>query len=136
MNNIFAIAVSGMNAAISRMSNAATNLVNISSTGKLPASPEEKATSYQPTDVVTLSNSAADDKLGVRTQTVPREPAYSVAYNPDSPDANDKGLIAVPNVSIEREITDSLLAQIAYKASANVIKAEKENQDKLLDTLS
>ena len=135
MNSVFSIAVSGMNAAIHRMSNAATNLVNISSTGKVPENAGEKATSYQPTDVISLSNSVADDKFGVRTETVPRTPAFSYAYNPDSPDANADGLIAVPNVSIEREIVDSLLAEIAYKASAKVIAAEKENQDKLLDTL-
>lgn len=133
MNDLFSIAVSGLTAATNRLSNAAKNLVNISSTGKMPQNTGEKAGSYQPTDVISISDAASG---GVTTQTVPRDPAYSVAYHPDSPDANAKGLVATPNVSIEGEIVDSLMASIAYQANAKVIEAQSENQKKLLDSLA
>jgi flagellar basal-body rod protein FlgC len=136
MSSIFATAVSGMNAAAARFSNAVTNMVNVSSTGRLPSSPDEKATSYQPTDVITLSNDVGDNHLGVRTQTVLRSDPYTVAYDPSSPDANGDGLIAAPNVDLVKEIIDTKMAEIAYKANAKVIAAEKRNEDTLLDTLS
>ena len=136
MSNVFATAISGMNAAIARLSNAATNMVNVSSTGKLPAKDGEKATSYQPTDVITLSNDVADNTLGVRTETVARSPAYYPMRDPSSSNANDQGLVAAPNVDLTKEMVDSMLAEISYKASAKVIAVEKRNEETLLDTLA
>ena len=136
MSSVYATAISGMNAATARLANAATNMVNVSSTGRLPSSPTEKATSYQPTDVLTLSNDVGDNHLGVRTEVVPRENPYTVALDANSPDANEEGLIAVPNVDLAAEIVDTIMAELAYKASANVIAAEKRNEETLLDTLA
>jgi len=136
MSSVFSIAVSGMNAAITRFSNAVSNIVNVSSTGKLPTAAGEKATSYRPTDVVSLSNSVGDNNLGVRSQVVARDPAYNPAYDPRSPDANAEGLIAEPNVDLTKEIVDTMMAELAYKASAKVIKVEKDNEQTLIDTLT
>lgn len=136
MSSVFQSAVSGMNAAITRFSNAVSNMVNVSSTGKLPSSVNERATSYYPTDVVTLSNNTADNHLGVRTQIVERENPYVVARDEDSPHANEEGLIAAPNVDLTAEIVDTMMAELAYKANAKVIAAEKRNEETLLDTLA
>jgi flagellar basal-body rod protein FlgC len=129
------IAVSGLNDAVKRMVNVASNLVNASSTGRLPKTPDEKATSYQPTDVVTLSNSAYGDNLGVQSTIRPREPAYTVARDPRSPDANAEGLVAAPNVDIASELIAAKMAEISYKANAAVIRAEREADKELLDRL-
>ncbi len=136
MNSIFSTAISGMNAAVARLSNAATNIVNASSTGKIPSSTGEKTTAFEPQDIVTLSNDRGDDHLGVRAETVPRDPSYVPVYSPSSPDANEQGLIAAPNVDLAREILDVMTAELAYKASAKVISAEKRNEETLIDTLS
>jgi flagellar basal-body rod protein FlgC len=87
-------------------------------------------------DVVTLSNDVGDHHLGIRTTLAPREPSYTPAYEPSSPHANEQGLVAAPNVDITKEIVDSMMAEIAYKASAKVIAAEKRNEETLIDTLS
>lgn len=136
MSNVFSIAISGMNAAATRVANATKNIVNVSSTGKLPTTPEEKTTAHMPTDVVTLSNSVGDHNLGVSAQVVPRDPAYRPAYAPGNPDANENGLVAEPNVDVTKELVDIMMAELAYKASVKVIKAEKENQQSLIDTIS
>lgn len=135
MSSVFSTAVSGMNAAIARIANAANNIVNVSSTGKLPSAPGEKATSFAPQDVVTISNNAEDLKLGVRTTLVPRDPSYSVAYDPTSPDANAQGLVAAPNVDIAAELVDTMMAKNAYEASAKIISVQKEMDKSLLDAL-
>ena len=136
MSNVFSIAVSGMNAAATRVANATKNIVNVSSTGKLPSTPDEKTNAYMPTDVVTLSNSVADHNLGVDAQVVSRDPAYRPAYAPNNPDANADGLVAEPNVDLSKELVDIMMAELTYKASVKVIKAEKENQETLIDTIS
>jgi len=136
MSNVFATAISGMNAAIARLSNAATNIVNVSSTGKLPSAENEKATSFAPMDVVSLSNSSGDNNLGVRTTLVPRDPSYVVVRDEKSPDANEDGLIAAPNIDLTSEIVTTMMAEIAYKASAKLIAVEKQNQETLINTLS
>jgi len=136
MSSVFSISISGMNAAATRVVNAVSNIVNVSSTGKLLTNPDEKATCYRPTDVISLSNSVGDDKLGVRTQTVLRDPAYHPAYDPSAPDANADGLVAAPNVDITKEIVETMMAELAYKASVKVISMEMKNEKTLIDTMS
>jgi len=136
MSETLTIAVSGMKAAVARVMNAASNLVNASSTGRLPSTSGEKATSYQPTDVVTLSDSAGDNNLGVHTKVVARDPAYTVAPDPRSPDANTQGLVAAPNVDIASELIDMKMAELSYKANARVIRAQTNMDKDLLDTLA
>ncbi len=136
MSSLFASSISGMNAAVTRFSNAVTNIVNASSTGRLPNSSEEKATSYLPTDVITLSNDVGDNHLGVTTTIVPRDQPYIVARDETSPHANAEGLVAVPNVDITEEIVDTMMAELAYQANAKVIAAEKRNEETLINTLT
>jgi flagellar basal-body rod protein FlgC len=136
MSEALKIAVSGLNAAVSRIANAASNLVNASSTGRLPTQPGEKAASYQPTDVVTLSDSADDNALGVHTVLQPREPAYVMALDPRSPHANAAGLVAAPNVDMAAEIMNAKLAEVTYRANAAVIRAVQKTDKDLLDTLA
>ncbi len=136
MSSIFSTAVSGMNAAVTRLGNAVTNIVNASSTGKISSAPDEKSTAFAPKDVVTLSNDVGNHHLGVKTETVLRDPSYVPVYSPTSPDANEQGLIAAPNVDLAKEILDSMAAEIAYKATAKVIASEKRNEETLIDTIS
>lgn len=135
MSDIFSTAISGMNAAKDRMMNAAENIANVQTTGQLPNEPGGRATSYYPTDVITLSNDVGDNHLGVRTDTVERPDPYSVVYDPRSTYANEDGLIAAPNIDLTREIVDNIMAELSYKANAKLISVEKSNQETLIDTL-
>jgi flagellar basal body rod protein FlgC len=112
MTEALTIAVSGLRAAIARVANAASNLVNVSSTQRKPDGTE---TPYQPTDVITLSDSVGNNNLGVRTEVVPRK--------------NNAG------VDIASEIIDTKIAEIAYKANAAVIRTQSK-MDKELDRLA
>ena len=103
MSGILGIAVSGLNAAASRVSNATNNIVNASSTN------------FKPQDVVSISNASG----GVSTQTQPRTPAT------DSTGA--------PNVDIASELVTTKSAQATYSANAAVVKVAKKLDDALLD---
>ena len=136
MSEALKIAVSGLNDAVLRIVNVASNVVNSLSTSRLPEKPGGNATGYQPQDVVTLSDSAGDNLLGVSSTVQAREPAFFVASDPESPNANAAGLVAAPNVDIPAELLNAKLAEVAYKANAAVIRAAEKNDKELLDTLA
>lgn len=136
MTEALKIAVSGLNDAVLRVVNVASNVVNASSTGRLPEKSGEKATSYQPQDVITLSDSVGNNALGVHSALKAREPAYVTASDPKSPDANEAGLVAAPNVDLAGEMIQLKMAQAAYKANTAVIRAEQKTEKELLDTLA
>jgi flagellar basal-body rod protein FlgC len=135
MSNILNIAVSGLNDAITRIANAASNIVNASSTAPLP-SPGQAYTGYVPQDVVSISQAAGGANLGVTDTTEARNPAYTPAYAPNSPNANASGLVATPNVDLNAELIASKEASVIYGANADVIKVANETEKSLLDALS
>jgi len=130
------IAVSGLNAAIVRVVNVASNVVNVLSTGRLPQRPEEKASCHQPRDVVAISCSAGNNNLGVKISTKPREPFYNTEPAPASSLTDSAGMIAAPNVDLAKELVEAKMAEIAYKANAAVIRAERDKDQDLLNTLA
>lgn len=132
MSSVFSSAVSGMNAAIERLSCVASNIANASSRGKLPDKEHPVATSYVPKDVVAQATVTGE----VQTQIVDRTPSYRPMYDPQAPDANAQGLVAEPTVDIAAEIVQALIAETTYKANAKVIGIEKKRQDSLLDTMA
>lgn len=135
MSEIFSVALSGMRDSVLRIRNAVTNIVNASSTSRLPSSPQEAAVMFQPKDAVTLSQEGGNQALGVTSVLIDRDPAYRVVAGGSSPLANEEGLIAEPNVDLASEIVATKMAELTYKANAAVIKAVKENDERLLDTL-
>jgi flagellar basal-body rod protein FlgC len=135
MSSILSIAVSGLNDAATRLANAASNIVNVSSTGKLPSN-GGGYTGFQPQDVVTLSVAGGASGQGVTSALQPRNPAYTVAPDPTSPDANAEGLVGAPNVDLNAELIASKEAQVSYGANAKVIKITEEMQQSLLNAVS
>jgi flagellar basal-body rod protein FlgC len=53
-------------------------------------------------------------------QTPPR-----LAYQPEHPDADEDGYVALPNVNLVREMTDMLVASRAYEANLAVADSAK-----------
>lgn len=43
-------------------------------------------------------------------------------FNPGHPDANDDGMVAVPNIDIHREMADLIIASRAFEANLAVVK--------------
>jgi len=82
--------------------------------------------------VVSLSNAAG----GVSSTLRPRNPAFTPAPDPTSPDANADGLVAEPNVDLNAELIASKEAEVSYGADAAVIKTYNKMQKSLLDALS
>lgn len=113
MVDISAIALSGLRASETRLSNAATNLANSDSSN------------YKATDVQQTTNAAG----GVNTQIVDRNPPTVQV-----PDVNsDTGVSQKPNVSPERELVDANVATYTFKANLKVLKVAQDLNKTLLD---
>lgn len=132
MSGTLQIALSGLQDASLRALNAAENIVKASSTVRLDEKNSAAARAAGPTDVITLSQNAGGNLLGVTTEKVPRDPAYQPAYSPDAANADENGLVAVPNVDIASEIVALTIASTVYKANAAVIRATENNDRELL----
>jgi len=61
-----------------------------------------------------------------------QEPPKRV-YNPDHPDADKNGLVAMPNVNQMEEMVNMLSASRAYEANASVLNASREMALKALN---
>ena len=121
-------ALSGLQSAGIRAGVSANNIANLQTVGA--KTPDRGPAAYVPQDVVATAIPAG----GVATHVQDRAPATVTAYDPDHPYADDQGAVDVPNINLETEIVNLKIAEIAYKASANVIKTARAMQDDLLKT--
>jgi flagellar basal-body rod protein FlgC len=132
------IATTGLQAASMRLEASAANVANARTSGPLPGTPPDVAVGrpengerrvYQAVDVVQSSL----DGGGVRAQFTQRLPAYTPAYDPYSPDADENGYFAMPNVDLAGEITEQMLAVINFEANIKMLKVASEMTKSVLD---
>ena len=137
----------GLKAASMVVAAAASNIAGIGATATLedakilPVEPGQKPgdqpngqgqDGYKPLRVI--QESLADG--GVSASYGAISPAYVVAFNPADLNANEDGLLAMPNVDVAGELINLGVAQRAYEASLKVIEAEEEMSGSLLDALN
>lgn len=125
MSDSMNIALSGLQANATRFATAANNIANVRSTSSADT-PEE---AYQPQQTSTLSVETG----GVTTITETQNPSTYTAYSPTDPNANADGMVAMPNVNIDAEMVESMMAVTGYKANASAIRTLQAMDRSLLD---
>ncbi|PCJ98108.1 MAG: flagellar biosynthesis protein FlgC [Zetaproteobacteria bacterium] len=128
MTNAIGIALTGLNSASLRLNASASNIANISTSGSL-TDPDNAP--YTP---LTTQSTALGSIGGVHTAFIAQQPAFTPSYDPDSPFADENGIIGVPNVNLAEELVNIKLAAISYKANLSTIKVAGELFDELLET--
>ncbi|MEW6624305.1 MAG: flagellar basal body rod protein FlgC [Bacillota bacterium] len=122
------ISASGLSAERLRLDVVANNIANATTTRSADGGPYKKRV------VVFKEVLARELKMGrkgyspggvevaavLRDQSPPR-----MVYNPDHPDANEQGFVAMPNVDLAVEITDFITATRAYDANVTVLNGTK-----------
>lgn len=130
MINAIQIALSGLAAASKKVEASASNIANLTTEGSLtdPDNPPFSAvTTIQET--VTGEDGAA---LGVKANVIPKNTPFVPAFDPDSPFADEDGVIGIPNVNLAEEAVNINLAETTFKANLKVIEAASELSDELL----
>ncbi len=128
MIGVISSALSGLLAASKRAEAGASNIANLQTTGALEA---DKQTENAPYRALAVEQTAGQDGT-VRAQIVAKEPGYVPAYDPDSPFANEDGLVAAPDVNLAEETVSLKLAETAYKANVGVLETAEEMSDEIL----
>ncbi len=125
MSDSYSIALSGMNANAARMAAAASNIANMRTSGSADA----PQTAYQAVDTVFSTSEGG----GVSADVVSRDPATVTTFSPSDPQANAEGLVAMPNVDLNQEMVESMMAVTGYKANAEALKTLSVMDRALLD---
>jgi flagellar basal-body rod protein FlgC len=134
MVDALSVAVSGLTAQKQKLAVSANNIANATTGGKVPDASNPSApasTVYRPLIARTVSLGGG----GVMVDITEKEPGYMAVFDPNNPDANDMGLIAVPNVDYAEEFVKILETKNAFKANVAVIKAQDEMTREMLDEL-
>jgi flagellar basal-body rod protein FlgC len=113
-----------LNAERIRMDVISENIANVNTTRGLDGKP------YQRQQVVfeSVLQAQQGSAPGSAPQTVqiariekdPRPPI--MVYNPSHPDANAKGMVAMPDISIPEEMVDMIAASRSFEANLAVVK--------------
>lgn len=132
---------SGLSAQRLRMKLIAGNLANVNTTRTAEGGPYQRrepifaaeapaAGSFR--DMLAVQQEG--DAVAVRTVGVvkdDREPVMK--YAPDHPDADEKGFLALPNISVTEEMVNLVSASRSYEANIAAIKATKNMVAKALE---
>lgn len=120
----FHSSVSGLQAQSKRLSVSADNIANMSTAGT-PGSDSV----YTPQEVIQTTTAGG----GVRAETRDVDPPSVSVYSPANPLADEEGVVEIPNVSLETEFSNQILAKRAYQANAAVIRTQDEMLGRLMD---
>ena len=130
----FRVSSSGMTAQRMRMNTISSNIANINTTRTPEGGP------YRRKDVVFESmpevqnfgeilgvNSPKADIQRVQvTDVLSDRKAPLLKYEPDSPDANEDGYVAYPNINLMEEMTNMIQATRSYEANVSSLQSAKD----------
>lgn len=134
--------VSGLNSATRGVAVSAANIVNSRSSSRVEVvtiSPAAKAAAARSTtddggtyQAKTLTNVSVAEG-GVKSIIRDKDPSHVELYDPDDPNANEEGMVAIPEISLVEELVNLKKSQQQFIANVAVLQAEDEMMGELLD---
>jgi flagellar basal-body rod protein FlgC len=132
------VSASALSAQRTRLNVISGNLANVGTTRTPEGGP------YRKRDVVFKSSeNIFDDQLqqeldknvqGVEVaQIQPNSRAFRTIYQPGHPDADENGMLTLPNVNVMEEVVDMMTAMRCYEANVTAIKSAQRMATKALD---
>ena len=134
----FNISASGMSVEKTRLDVLAMNLANTNSTRGVNGAP------YQPLQVISSAKATSfDEELSKYSlgglagaeilEIKPMEVEPRLVFDPNHPDANEKGYVAYPNINNVSEMVNLIEATRAYEANVKALNAAKSMALKALE---
>ena len=123
------IALTGLTSASKQLAASASNIANLQTVGSL-----EEGGQAPYTPLRTQQTAATDQSgngQGVQSTFAPRENPFVPAFDPDSPFADENGIIGIPNINLAEEAVNLNLAEIQYKANLKTIETASELSEEL-----
>lgn len=132
------ISASALKAQRIRMNTISSNLANIETTRTPDGGPYRKReVVFQTSEqgfAAALDSRMRDAAPGVEVayiQASSKPP--QMVYNPSHPDADEQGMVAMPNIDLVEETADMMSASRAYEANVTVVKSAKRMALKALE---
>lgn len=134
------ISASGLSAQRTRMNVVSSNLANIETTRTLEGGPyRAKSVVFMSTPVQKDFRDVLSDSLNEHTQgvqvvdVIEDKDNLKEVFNPSHPDADERGIVLMPNVNLMEEMVDMLSAVRSYEANVTAINATKSMAMKTLE---
>ncbi len=134
------LSASGLNVQRKRMDTIASNLANIETTRTPEGGP------YRRKDVVVIAMPLADDfavsltrelensvRRAVVAKVIEDQTEPNLVFNPDHPDANEEGYVALPNINLMTEMVNLINATRSFEANVQAIEAAKSMALRAID---
>ncbi len=134
------LSASGLNVQRKRMDAIASNLANIETTRTPEGGP------YRRKDVVVSAMPLADDfavsltremensvRQAVVAKVIEDQTEPNLVFNPDHPDANEEGYVALPNINLMTEMVNLINATRSFEANVQAIEAAKSMALRAID---
>lgn len=141
--NSFNISASALTAQRLRMDVIAQNIANVNTTRTEDGTPYRRKTivfQEKEADISFaqyLSEQSRQRYLaggGVRVTAVVEDPSpFREVYDPSHPDADENGIVRMPNVEIVTEMVNMISATRAYEANVTALNASKSMASKALE---
>lgn len=134
----FEISASALKAQQIRLNTISSNLANVETSSTPEGGPYKRKSVYFQSQPLSFEDQLNDSKRslisGVKvTEIIEDQEEPQNIYNPSHPDANDAGYVAMPNISVLKEMVDMTSATRAYEANATVVKSAKRMALKALE---
>ncbi len=132
------VSASALKAQTIRLDTISSNLANVETTSTPEGGPYKKKSVYfqsKPLSFQEQLNSTAKGSVqGVEVTKIleDQDPPRKV-FNPSHPDADKDGYVAMPNISVLKEMVDMMSATRSYEANVTAIKSEKRMIQKALE---
>ncbi len=134
------LSASGLNVQRQRMDTIASNLANIETTRTPEGGP------YRRKDVVVSSMPLAENfavslnrelensiRQAVVVKIIEDQSEPILVFNPDHPDANEEGYVALPNINLMTEMVNMINATRSFEANVQAIEAAKSMALRAID---
>lgn len=134
------VSASGLEAQMRRMNTISSNIANAETTRTEEGGPYKRkdaifeANADKETFGEILTNKMDEQVQGVLVSDIQQDEAPPrMVYNPNHPDANAEGYVAMPNVNTVEEMANMISAQRSYEANITALNAAKEMAAKALE---
>jgi flagellar basal-body rod protein FlgC len=128
------VSASGLDAQMKRMNTISSNIANAETAGYRRKDAEFTATPDRESFGDILQNKIDEAVQGVMVTHVREdEKAQRLVYRPEDPNANEDGMVEMPNVNPVKEMADMISAQRSYEANITAIGSATQMANKALE---
>jgi len=134
------VSASGLDAQMKRMNTISSNIANSETTRTEEGGPYKRkdplfaATADRESFGEILANALDENVQGVLVEEIVEDQRPPrMVFNPEHPDANADGYVAMPNVNPVEEMANMISAQRSYEANVTAMNAAKTMAQKALE---